>query len=322
MAYTAVVTGASGFVATEVVKQLLEKGYNVRGTVRSLSSKEKVEHLELLGAALPGKLTLHEADLLKPGSFDEVVKGADFVFHTASPFFRDVKDPMKDLVEPAVHGTQNVLSSVAKSKDTVKRVIQTSSFAAVAKKTAGPQNGKLYTEEDWNNESKPDKEGGYRYSKTEAEKAGWEFSKKEGVSLVCINPTFVLGPVVGKRADATSIIDFKGFIEGTFTEIMPWQIDVRDIGRAHVRAAEVPEAHGRYLTSHSSTISTKTISDILSKRFPQYKFPEGEDQPAKEVIDNSKVQKELGIKLHDPAQTYIDMATTLIQTGIAKPVPK
>ena len=80
--------GASGFVATEVVKQLLEKGYNVRGTVRSLSAKEKVEHLELLGAALPGKLTLHEADLLKPGSFDGIVKGADFVFHTASPFFR------------------------------------------------------------------------------------------------------------------------------------------------------------------------------------------------------------------------------------------
>jgi uncharacterized protein YbjT (DUF2867 family) len=75
-------------VATEVVKQLLEKGYNVRGTVRSLSSKEKVEHLQLLGEALPGKLTLHEADLLKQGSFDEVVKGADFVFHTASPFFR------------------------------------------------------------------------------------------------------------------------------------------------------------------------------------------------------------------------------------------
>ena len=153
-------------MATEVVKQLLEKGYNVRGTVRSLSSEEKIEHLQLLGEALPGKLTLHEADLLKPGSFDELVKGADFVFHTASPFFRwdtmapgldvrvhveqfekvgaaaglltqcltcrDVQDPMKDLVEPAVHGTQNVLSSVAKSKDTVKRIIQTSSFAGKA----------------------------------------------------------------------------------------------------------------------------------------------------------------------------------------------
>ena len=123
------------------------------------------------------------------------------------------------------------------------------------KTEAGPQNGKVYTEEDWNTESKPDKAGGYRYSKVsthahrsqpplhkhawnttstlrrcvfarsrtfgktflrytpiaqiEAEKAGWEFSKKEGISLVTINPTFVLGPVVGKRADAQSIMDFK-----------------------------------------------------------------------------------------------------------------
>lgn len=52
---------------------------------------------------------------------------------------------------------------------------------------------------------------------------------------------------------------------------------------------QVPEAHGRYITSHASTTSTKTLSDILQKRFPQYKFPAGEDQPSKEVIDNSKV---------------------------------
>jgi len=69
------------------VKQLLEKGYNVKGTVRSLASKEKYQHLVNLGDALPGQLTLHEADLLSEGSFDNVVKGADFVFHTASPFF-------------------------------------------------------------------------------------------------------------------------------------------------------------------------------------------------------------------------------------------
>lgn len=75
------------YVASELVKQLLEKGYNVKGTVRSLASKEKYQHLLNLGDALPGQLTLHEADLLSEGSFDDVVKGADFVFHTASPFF-------------------------------------------------------------------------------------------------------------------------------------------------------------------------------------------------------------------------------------------
>jgi saccharopine dehydrogenase-like NADP-dependent oxidoreductase len=76
------------YVATEVINQLLVKGYNVRGTVRSVAATDKVAHLHKLGEALPGKLTLHEADLLKEGSFDEVVKGADYVFHTASPFIR------------------------------------------------------------------------------------------------------------------------------------------------------------------------------------------------------------------------------------------
>ena len=75
------------YIATELVKQLLEKGWNVRGTVRSLKNEDKVAHLRVLSEALPGKLTLHEADLLQEGSFDEVVAGADIVFHTASPFF-------------------------------------------------------------------------------------------------------------------------------------------------------------------------------------------------------------------------------------------
>lgn len=71
------------YVATELVKQLLEKGYNVRGTVRSTSNEDKIEHLIKLGEALPGTITLHEADNLVEGSFDDVVKGARYVFHTA-----------------------------------------------------------------------------------------------------------------------------------------------------------------------------------------------------------------------------------------------
>ena len=60
-----VVTGATGFVASQLIKQLLEKGYTVRGTVRSLQNKDKVQHLEKLGQAMAGHLTLHEADLLQ-----------------------------------------------------------------------------------------------------------------------------------------------------------------------------------------------------------------------------------------------------------------
>ncbi len=85
---------------------------------------------------------------------------------------------------------------------------------------------------------------------------------------------------------------------------------------------QVPTASGRYIVSHDSTLSTKYISEVLSERFPQYQFPSGEDAPAKQVLDNSKVQKELGLQLLPAKFTYIDMATTLIQKGIAKPVAK
>lgn len=126
-AYVVCITGISGYIATELCKQLLEKGYTVRGTVRSLKNAQKVEHLKKLGDALPGKLELFEADLMVGGSFDNVMDGVDYVFHTASPYSFSVEDPQKDLVDPALKGTNNVLNSVAKHKETIKRVVLTSS---------------------------------------------------------------------------------------------------------------------------------------------------------------------------------------------------
>ncbi|DBB08436.1 hypothetical protein WJX82_010444 [Trebouxia sp. C0006] len=322
--YTAVVTGASGFVASEVVKELLVKGWNVRGTVRSLSKKEKVAHLEALGKALPGKLTLHEADLLKKGSFDEVVKGADYVFHMASPFLAEWNDTQKELVEPALEGTTTVLESVAKSKDTVRRVVLTSSFAAALKMKSGPSNGKLYTEEDWNTDSEADKEGGYMYSKTVAEKKAWELSKKEGFELATIMPSLVLGPVTGTRPDGTSINAMKGILEGESTGLpFPFVVDVRNIAQAHIQAAVTPKANGqRYLISNADTVPNSTVIAVLKERFPGLKFKDAEQEESKPVLDNSKVQKQLGISIIPYRDTIIDMATTLIQNGIAKPQKK
>ncbi|KAL3160923.1 hypothetical protein ABBQ38_009315 [Trebouxia sp. C0009 RCD-2024] len=319
--YTAVVTGSSGFVATEVVKQLLNKGWNVRGTVRSLSKKEKVQHLQALGEALPGKLTLHEADLLQKGSFDEIVKGADFVFHMASPFLASWEDTQKDLVEPALNGTATVLESVAKTRGTVKRVVLTSSFAAALKMKAGPSNGKVYTEEDWNTESGPDKEGGYLYSKTIAEKKGWELSKSEGFELVTIMPSLVLGPITGSRPDGTSINAFKAILEGQSNEVpFPFIVDVRNIAEAHIQAAVTPEAKGqRYLVSNADTVPGSAIIGVLKERFPGLKFKDAKHEERKPVLDNSKVQKQLGVSIIPYRDTIIDMATTLIQKGIAKP---
>ncbi|DBA76210.1 TPA: hypothetical protein ACH3X1_009936 [Trebouxia sp. C0004] len=129
--------------------------------------------------------------------------------------------------------------------DSIKRVLLTSSFASIVKPKAGPK-GKVNTEEDWNTEADENAQGAdaYRYSKVlrslAAEREAWEISKKHNFELVTIYPTFVLGPVISNWADATSILEVKGLIEGTNDSVTPWVCDVQDIARAHILAAEVP----------------------------------------------------------------------------------
>ncbi|CAL8468857.1 g8398 [Coccomyxa elongata] len=320
----AVVTGAGGFVATELVKQLLEKGYNVRGSVRSLSNADKVQHLIKLGSALPGKLELTEADLLEEGSFDGVVQGSNFLFHTASPFFIESSDPQRDLIDPALKGTQNVLASAAKAKDTLKRVILTSSVAAVhGEYAAPPNNSHLYTEEDWNETSSFENGQAYHLSKTVAEREAWRLAEEHGLDLVAVLPNFVLGPVISSRADGTSVGFMKGIVEGKPVEGTPLICDVRDVARAHVLAAETPSASGRYIVSARAPVTATYLSTILRERFPQYAIPEVPDQEydVKERIDNSKAAKELGLKLTKESSTFTDAVVTLIQLGIAQPLP-
>src|SRR4051794_34705079 len=107
-----VVTGASGFIASRIVEELLGRGYHVRGTVRDPAKGNQALQ------SLPGadsRLELVKAELLDAHAFDAVVAGAEYVLHTASPYVLDAKDPQKDLVDPALHGTRNVLSACARA---------------------------------------------------------------------------------------------------------------------------------------------------------------------------------------------------------------
>jgi nucleoside-diphosphate-sugar epimerase len=323
------VTGASGFVAGVLIDELTRRGYHVRGTVRSLKDKEKVGHLQ---SDFP-KLELFEADLLTPNSFDKVVDGVEIVFHTASPFQLKVEDPQRDLVDPAVKGTENVLNSALKSAS-VKTIVVTSSVAAVRNnKTNFPH----YTEEDWNTvatiESQP-----YPYSKVMAERKAWELvdafnasSSDRKVKLVTINPTLVLGPVFGTRVDGTSVSTIVKLMDGTFVKeggappnSVPC-VDVRDVAKAHVEAAERPEATGRFIVSSRDPYTNEEYAAALLKANPDLKDQialkhreSATPLPPQWGVDTTKAETVLGIKFIPMEKTLADMSKKLLELGLVK----
>ncbi len=275
------VTGGTGYIASWIVKYLLEKGHEVRITVRSKSDVAKYQHLLDIERDTTGKLLIYEADLLKDGSFDEAVNGADYVMHTASPFFLDDKgDTKKKLVDPAVKGTENLLNSVNKASS-VKRVILTSSIAAIFgdNRDLADNNAKAIDESMWNTTASLT-HNAYSYSKTEAEKKAWEVSEKQNRwDLVTINPGFVLGPSLTKRVDSTSINSLLRILRGDLKAGSPdlefLYSDVRDIANAHILAAFTKIAKGRYIISNESGNLLK-VAKYIEEEYPgKYRVPKG-----------------------------------------------
>ena len=263
------VTGATGFIAAHAIADLLAHGYDVRGTVRSRPKAL----LEAALSRLPGaeRLELVEADLMNDNSFDKPAQGCDAVFHMASPYVVNVKDPQRDLVDPAVNGTLNVLNAAAKS-GSVKRVVLTSSMAAI---TDEPPSDHALTERDWNHKSTL-KRNPYYFSKTQAEKAAWRFMEeaKPGFDLVVINPFLVIGPSYTRSLNESNkmLADMtKGVYPGVLA--LAWGfVDVRDVARAHVLALETPDASGRYLCSGDILSMRQTLA-ALKTALPNAKLP-------------------------------------------------
>jgi nucleoside-diphosphate-sugar epimerase len=184
------VTGASGYIAAHIVKQLIEKGYRVRGTVRNLKDRKKCDPLRKLVENPKHQLELVEADLLDEKSWPNAVKDCTYVVHTASPFPGEAPKDELELIKPAVNGTLFVFRACAQEDSKVKRVVLTSSVASIS----GDRNedGYTYTEKDW---SDPNKIGAYAKSKVMAEKAAWDFFNdncQHRFELTAINPGFVM----------------------------------------------------------------------------------------------------------------------------------
>ena len=226
-------TGASGFLAAHVLNSLLRHGYSVRGTVRNEGSASKVRktHSHLLNGDDSRLSFAIVQDIVKPGAFDEAVKGVDGVIHTASPFQLQVEDNERDLLEPALKGTTEILKAVQKNAPQVKRVVITSSFASIVDLSQGNRPGYTYSEKDWNPvtyEQAKTADGGTAYcaSKTFAEKAAWDFVKTEkpNFDLAAICPPMVYGPLENDASLAhlnTSSADIYRFMNGSQEEVGP-----------------------------------------------------------------------------------------------------
>jgi len=279
----------------------------------------------ILSHSSAGNLELYEADLMQSGSFDDAFCGVRYIFHTASPFF--IQGGHAELVEPAVEGTRNVMLSAAKalsSTGDLKRVVLTSSVAAVKgmKDPQPPKNGKsVYSEEDFNETSTVDNGEAYWMGKVQAEKIAWDLAKQHNIDLVTILPEFILGPLISARADGTSVGYMKKWIEGNATDPgYPSFSDLRDVAKAHILAAEIPEASGRYIVAYETSPPPQIIVKWLKERFPDIDFPEPKNYEQQgPAVDNSKALKELGLTLTPVKSMIIDMAATMIALGMVKP---
>ncbi len=272
------VTGGSGYIASWLVLFLLEKGYSVRATVRRVSNQQKIKHLLDMQQKYPGKLHLYEADLLKEGSFSEVMQGCTVVMHTASPFKIKVRDAQTELIDPALQGTRNVLLEANNCKS-VQRVVLTSSVAAINGDNLDLKTKSIdqLDESHWNTSSSLQHQP-YSYSKTVAEQAAWQIQKQQNRwDLVVINPSFVMGPSLSNRSDGQSTQFMLDLLKGSLAMGAPdlsfGFVDVRDVARAHVQAMIIKEASGRHILCEN-TYSILQIASIIKQLHPkQYKLP-------------------------------------------------
>lgn len=242
------VTGGSGFVGSHCIYQLLQRGYIVRTTVRSLDSA-KIDIIR--NAVAPpntphaARLTFHKADLTSDDGWSTALAGCTYVLHVASPMVISEPKDENEIIRPAVDGTLRVLR--AATAVNVKRVVLTSSYLAVG--SGHKDYSKVHDESVWTDEAGLGSVGAYTKSKVRAERAAWEYAREHpSLELTVLNPHLVLGPLLPGMKDARSSLALIHQVEQGKLPIAPrFQVgcvDVRDVARAHVLAMTSPQAAG------------------------------------------------------------------------------
>lgn len=343
------VSGANGYVASWLVKKLLDEGRTVHAVVRDPSKKAKIEHLEKAAEGASGKLVFFAGDLLTPGSYTEAMKGCELVYHTASPFTTSVNDPQKELVDPAVKGTENVLNS-ANEVESVKRVVITSSVVAIYTDAIDCQNAPngILTEDVWNTTASLDYQP-YSLSKVMAEKRAWEMNKaQDRWDMVTVNPGFVMGPPLNPKNTTSESVNVLmmmggGDMKAGAPKMGVGVVDVRDLADAHFKAGYTESAQGRYIASAHNTNFLEMGMELLPKYGDSYPLPRKplpkwllmlvgpmvnklftrryirNNMNIEFKADNSKIKKELNQEFRPLRETMEDGFQALIDTGMLSP---
>ena len=337
---TVLVTGASGYIAKHIVQQLLDAGWNVRGSVRS---KDKADQIRATMKAhvenpeqLDKRLEFVELDLSNDAGWDDALKGVDALLHTASPFPLDQPKDENELIRPAVDGAVRALKAAQKAG--VTRVVMTSSSAAIISSDL-PAGQKAYTEKNWTDinhiTATP-----YIKSKTLAEQAAWDFvSKNPEMQLTCINPVFVQGtpldPVMGTSVKVIKrILDH---IDPALPDLHFPTVDVRDIAQMHVKALTTPASIGKRFIGADQILSFQEFAQIIKDDNPSRKITTrvaphwvikllGLFDPAirgiipqlgwRHDVSNANARDILGIEFRDAKQAVRNVAKYLIENDM------
>ncbi|KAI1382520.1 NAD(P)-binding protein [Hypoxylon trugodes] len=329
------VTGGSGFIATHILDILLQQGYEIVTTVRSETKASQIR-AKYPGAPLSVVIV---PDIASPNAFEGVLAkdgaGLDYVQHTASPFHYKWKEARSEVLDPAINGTTSVLAAVARHAPAVKRVVVTSSFAAIATEADLENPTRTFSEADWNPSMYEDGLTGppattYHVSKKYAEKAAWDFVEK--------NKPVVFGPIAHHLDSLhqvnTSNGRFVDLIQGKWKAEIPaagvsiW-VDVRDVASAHVRAMERPEAGGkRFFTTAGYYDNRAVLRAVAAAKLPELvatdaipadvdtvKGALGADYAPERThkFDNATTTKILGICWTPLEKTVVDTVQSLLQ---------
>jgi len=269
------VTGANGHLGNNVVRALLDRGETVRASVRNPNNTQPFIGLDC---------EIVQADLTDKPSLLKAMEGVDTLYQVAAVFKHWARDPQKEIIEPNLQGTRNVLEAAAEQG--VRRVVYVSSEAAM--------DGFItpVDETSWRTNAMGNP---YFQSKTETERLALQLAKELGLNLVTALPSAIVGP---NNIHLTPTMDLlrQALHNEIFTDVNFYFnfVDVRDVAMGLLAAAENGRSGERYLLATEQPVSIRRMLELAQVHNPTVKLP---PRPPKWALSLIAGGMELGAKI-------------------------